>query len=65
MIKFAQAKNVGAVHTHTHTHKYICLNNNVAKIATFMCVVCQIARVVMCNILKIIKNYNNKYCELE
>jgi len=63
MIKFAQAKNVGAVHTHTHT-SISYLNNNVAKIATFMCVACQIARIVMCNILKTIKN-NNKYYELE
>ena len=66
MINFAQAKNVGAVHTHTHTHTSISyLNNNVAKIATFMCVACQIAKMVMCNILKIIRNYNNKYYELE
>ncbi|MBE5806344.1 MAG: hypothetical protein E7313_06560 [Clostridiales bacterium] len=51
------------LYTHTHT-SISCLNNNVAKIATFMCVACQIARIVMCNILKTIKN-NNKYYELE
>jgi len=54
------------LYTHTHTHTSISyLNNNVAKIATFMCVACQIAKMVMCNILKIIINYSNKYNELE
>ena len=63
MINFAQAKNVGAVHTHTHT-SISYLNNNVVKYATFMCVACRIAKIVMCNILKTIMNYN-KYYELE
>ncbi|MBE5805227.1 MAG: hypothetical protein E7313_00665 [Clostridiales bacterium] len=66
MINFAQARNVGAVHTHTHTHTSISyLNNNVAKIATFMCVACQIITILMCKIFKTIKIYNNKYYELE
>jgi len=61
MINFAQAKNVGAVHTHTHTIISY-LNNNVVKKATFMCVVSQIAKIVVCKIIKI---SNSKYYELE
>ncbi|MBE5806407.1 MAG: hypothetical protein E7313_06890 [Clostridiales bacterium] len=61
MIKFAQAKNVGAVHTHTHT-SISYLNNSVVEFATFMCVACQIVEIVVC---KMTQKMNNKYNELE
>ena len=62
MIKLAQAKNVGAVHTHTHT-SILYLNNDVVKTTTFICVASEIVKKAMCEIIKISKKI--KYNELE
>ncbi|MBE5806170.1 MAG: hypothetical protein E7313_05620 [Clostridiales bacterium] len=51
------------LYTHTHTHTSILsLNNNVAKIAAFMCVVSQNVKIVLCNFIKI---ENKWFYELE